>query len=284
MNNLGLGVVRLSRPGRGVSEDLSILRPMLVVRHLSPSDDLLVRRFGMIHSFIQSAKVAAHPILIGIDGHDPVGTNAFGKPISFLQLHKTVAGKPQNYRAILAASCCVAAVNLGYAYEHALKLLYFLEKKENFDFNRGGGHNLAGLYKSLSMPLREKLSEINNGIPSHDVEIDEEFGNKGEIAIQQRIGEPVDLCQLLEYWTDKQLLHESRYKYSDEVELPCRRRFLVPLRSIFLLEEILSEVLAPRLNLKYVRTDLFEVARTSDPEISIIGVAARGKSREKSHC
>ena len=116
------------------------------------------------------------------------------------------------------------------------------------------------------------MSDINNGIPSHDIEVDEEFGNKGKIEIQQRIGEPVDLCQLLKYWTSKELLHASRYKYSDEVKIPNRRRFLVPLRSIYLLEEILSEVLAPKLNLEYVRTDLFEVARTSDPEISIIGV------------
>ena len=226
---------------------------------LSRSDDLLLRRFAMIHSFIQSAKVVLRPILVDHDGHNPLGANAYGPPLSMFYLSDTLARKPQQYRANFAAACCVAATNLGYAYEHTLKLLHFLEKGKNPDLKGRDGHDLTKLYDLLSEPLKDKLSDIHDAVPFNDVEIKEEFKDPGTITFRQYIGHSIDLSRLLNLWTKSELLQASRYKYSDEPKPPDRRRFLVPIRSIYLLEEILLVELTPRLKLKNIRTDLYEV-------------------------
>ena len=168
------------------------------------------------------------------------------------------------HRARSAASCCVATTNIGYAYEHAFKLLYFLENEKNPDLKGADGHDLVQLYDALSRPLQGKLSDINNDIPLHDYEVGnplldfvmgEELGKpNGYILLDWMLGGTPELRKLLKYWTIEKCLQGSRYKYSDVTETPVTIKFLVPLRSEHVIDLILCEVVAPRLNLEYMRT------------------------------
>ena len=69
----------------------------------------------------------------------------------------------------------------------------------------------------------------------------------------------------LNYWQSHSLLQRSHAKYADAA-IPFRAHILIPLRSLEIVDRILSDVLAPRLGLQYTRMT-GEVPLDEDPKV-----------------
>ena len=77
---------------------------------------------------------------------------------------------------------------------------------------------------------------------------------------------PRDFRQLLAYWQAREMLHESHLLLGGSTGTPVMR-FLIPLRTVLVMDGILSEQVAPRLGLAYNAMDEHMSSRTEDPKL-----------------
>lgn len=217
-------------------------------------DPLVQRRFAMVFTFLRSALEALDdPVFGQIKARDPVPVDKSGKPLPPDALVERMRTLDPSRSAQLLSFCCVAATNIGYAYEHVFRLIYDLEKRAHaasFSTRRSG---LADLYDALSKEIRNELEGVYRSIESHEFEIEEAFGKGAEWPKEDiSDSEPRSLRQTLRYWETSGLLSAAHYKYSRS-KPPFAVRVLMPLRSVEFVDRILSEVLAPKLGLNYTR-------------------------------
>lgn len=214
---------------------------------------LILRRVGMIQAFLTAANQLVHPVHVAIEGYRDPGTDAAGRlrPVSHVVRH--LAEMEELERAAVVSSACVAGVNLGYAYEHTFKLLSFLSEGENVGKLRGSArHKLSKLYEQLPRDLQSELSTIYRRISTHDIELEEDFGMEKPPSKDPPEPNPGSLHSQLRYWDRNDIFLGGRYKYVDATGRPrARIRIFIPFRSVQFLSSVLTNVILPRLGLKY---------------------------------
>jgi hypothetical protein len=217
-------------------------------------DLLSLRRFAMVHSFLRAAVDALDdPLFTQIGVRESIETDEAGKPLAPDALARFMGQLQPSEGARLVSSSCVAAVNLGYAYEHAFKLINHIDTGRGMSMRPDEREALDRLYDELSEKARSELEAIYQDIKSHEYEIEEKFGDSPNPFTddQEGSGSPAFRRQL-NYWQSNGLLQGAREKYADP-DLPFHARILIPLRSVEIVDRILSDVLAPRLGLQYTR-------------------------------
>lgn len=213
---------------------------------------LILRRVAMIHGFLTAARQLLEPILVATDAYrDPRDDDGNLLPPEHVVAHLVDMGQLEMAGAVSYA--CVAGVNLGYAYEHALKLLNFISTGKNAGGLRGREqHKLSKLYLLLPKDLRREISSIYKGIRSHDIEYQESFGMKPS-DYDPHVSKSDSLLGNLEYWDRSNIFLGGRYKYVDAtMKKRSEVRVYLPIRSVRFLEAVMEKVILPRLGLEYV--------------------------------
>ena len=215
---------------------------------------LRLRRFAMVHSFLRAAVDALDdPVFTQIGLRESIGTDEAGKPLASDALARFMEQLQPSEGARLVSSSCVAAVNLGYAYEHAFKLINHIDTGEGMSMRPEEGEMLDRLYDELPDKARSELEAIYQDIKSHEFEIEEKFGDQpGTFTDDQEGAGSSAFRRQLNYWQSNGLLRGACEKYAD-ADVPFHARILIPLRSAEIIDRILSDVLAPRLGLQYTR-------------------------------
>ena len=217
-------------------------------------DLLRLRRFAMVHSFLRAAvDTLDEPVFSEIGVRDSIETDQAGKPLAPEALARLLGQLQPSEGAKLVSSSCVAAVNLGYAYEHAFKLIYHIDIGKGMSIRFQEKEMLDRLYDELPDKARSELEAIYRDVKSHEFEIEEKFGDPRDPLIDDREASgSLAFRRQLNYWQSHGLLRGASEKYA-EPDVPFYARILIPLRSLEIVDRILSDVLAPRLGLQYTR-------------------------------
>ena len=154
---------------------------------------LSLRRFAMVHSFLRAAVDALDdPVFMQIGARKPIDTDESGKPLAPNALTRLLGSLQPSEGARLVSSCCVAAANVGYAYEHAFKLANHLETGKNTSLPSKEQHRLDRLYDELPEKVRQELDAVYEHIESHEFDIEERF-RRGRQFTRRWPGAPVRL-------------------------------------------------------------------------------------------
>ena len=217
-------------------------------------DLLRLRRFAMVHSFLRAAVDALdEPVFADVGVRDSIETDQAGRPLAPDALARLLGQLPPSEGAKLVSSSCVAAVNLGYAYEHAFKLIYHIDMRNGMSTGSQDVQTLDRLYDQLPVKARNELEAIYRDVESHEFEIEEKFGDPPDPLINDQDASGWQAFRRqLNYWQSNGLLQGAGEKYA-EPNVPFHARILIPLRSLEIVDRILSDVLAPRLGLQYTR-------------------------------
>ena len=228
---------------------------------------LYLRRFAMVHSFLRAAIDALDdPVLELVDVRKAIDADESGKPLAPNALVQAIKQLKPSEGAKLVSSCCIAAANLGYAYEHAFKFLNYLETSKNTSLPSSEGHKLDRLYDELSEKLRTELDTVYGSVETHEFEIQECFGDVDYPPSEPDTDSGTSTFRhTLNYWQTQRLLQQSHEKYAD-ADLPFQGQLLIPLRSAEIVDRILADVLAPRLGLKYTRMT-GEIPLSENPKV-----------------
>ena len=233
------------------------------------ADDPLLnlRRFAMIHSFLKAAVDALDdPVFTQVGAREPIDTDDSGRPRAPDALVRRVGRLQPQEGARLVSSSCVAAVNLGCAYEHAFKLINHIETGKDMSLRPEEGKRLDRLYDELPDSVRSELDAVYQDVKSHEFEIEEAFGAQPGTFTDYREGAGSSAFgRQLNYWQSNDLLRGTHEKYADP-DVPFHARILIPLRSVEIVDRILSDVLAPRLGLQYTRLTR-EVPLSEQPKV-----------------
>ena len=221
----------------------------------------------MVHSFLRVAIDALdEPALEQIEARKAIDTDESGKPLAPNALVKAFGQLKPSEAAKLVSSCCVAASNLGYAYEHAFKLVNYLETGKNTSLPLGESRKLDRLYDKLPDKVRGELDTIYESVKSHEFDIQERFGNGDYPSSKSDRGTGKSkFRRQLNYWQSQRLLQQCHEKFAN-ADLPFQGHILIPLRSAEIVDRILADVLAPRLGLKYTRMT-GEVSLSENPKV-----------------
>ena len=228
---------------------------------------LSLRRFAMVHSFLRAAVDALDdPVLRETEARKAIDTDESGKPLAPNALAQAIGQLGLSEGARLVSSCCVAAANLGYAYEHAFRLVNYLETGKNTSLPSRERRRLDRLYDDLPDKVRRELDTVYESVESHEFDIQESFGEVADRSPDppRGIGSSA-FRRELNYWESQRLLQRSHAKYAD-ADLPFQGHILIPLRSVEIVDRILASVLAPRLGLGYTRMT-GEVALVDNPKV-----------------
>ena len=208
----------------------------------------------MVHSFLRAAVDALDdPVFTQVGVREPIDTEDSGIPVTPDTLVKLVGQLKPSEGARLISSSCVAAANLGHAYVHAFKLINYVETGYNLSMPSDEGEKLDRLFDKLPANTRSKLEAVYQNIKSHEFEMEEAFGEQPSSLADYEEGDGSSAFRRqLNYWQSNHLLQRAHEKYS-EPGVPFCVRIIIPLRSVEVVDRILSDVLAPRLGLQYVR-------------------------------
>jgi len=172
-----------------------------------------------------------------------IGTTSSGLPNRPDDVAQWIGSLSETERAAVIGRIAAVNVNLGYAYEGAVKLLLDIE---DIAFSKKGpaGHNLPMLYRSLPEPIMASICGLYTRITDTDLEFNEGFGAKGVFPDQGR--QQQKFLSDLEYYHEQKYLQASRYKYADATDgkaVFC----LYPLRFSKLIKLVIDEVVSPKL-------------------------------------
>ena len=213
---------------------------------------LHLRRFGLVYSFLRAAVDALDDSVFSETGaHEPLGTDELGKPRPPDEFYRRVTKLNQADASKLVASSCVAGISIGHAYEHAFKLLHHIETGSNPGPSGEEQLGLDRLYDLLPQRVRDDLDAVYVSVKSHELAFEEKFDNPDPWTEKRGGVGSTRFRQDLNYWESQNLLR-GHAKYAD-ADLPFEAQFLIPLRSLEIVDRILADVLAPRLNLRYTR-------------------------------
>ena len=173
---------------------------------------------------------------------------------------------PQHERFDYVGASFVATTNLGYAYVYSFKLLYLLEKGRDDPLKGSSRAHLAKLYDSLPATVQNALSELYNGVGSHDFEMEVSLGGAQPKDENLQSSGPLNLRQQLHQWQLRGMLQDSHRKLAEATDAVVVR-LLIPLRAMLLLDRILANQIAPRLGIGYAPMDHQMSNRTEDPKL-----------------
>lgn len=212
---------------------------------------LQLRRFAIVHSFLVAAADALdNPVFRVLRTHISPGKASTGKPLPPNELAKRMRRLAPDDSAKLVSLCCIASTSLGYAYEHAFRLLSDIEPDSRSRQPQGEGMGLDELYDVLPDQARGDLDTAYANVTSHEFEFQEGDGSRFPNRGPGTGSTP--FRQHLNYWQSAGLLRESHVQYASS-DTTFFATLLMPFRSVEMVDRILAEVLAPRLGLKYAR-------------------------------
>ncbi len=212
---------------------------------------LQLRRFSMVRSFLLAADDALdQPVFRELRTHISPGTDSTGQLLPPNELARKMQRLTPADSAQLVSSCCIASTNLGYAYEHAFRLLADLVPGSRPTSPEGERAGLDALYDALPDNVRKDLDTVYTNVSTHEFEFQE--GDSSQFPDFGPGTGSSPFRQNLNYWQSAGLLRESHGQYA----YPSTAFFatvLMPFRSLEVVDCILADVLAPRLGLKYRR-------------------------------
>ena len=220
-------------------------------KNLSPVVPFL---YEMAISFLVAAREAIDPVLQSLGGFAQLETDERGIPLPPDQFAQNFGNLSRDEQIQYVGICLRSTTNLGLSYAHVLRLLVLLESKvDAFSHTEDDLPNidLIQLYDSLPKSVQRELNEIYDSVNSQDFEI--------EISLNQSWSEnhrecKLDLRQQLGNWQRVHQLNDSHYLFT--LAQSQAVAILVPLRAIFILDQIISKALSTRLGIQYEEMDI----------------------------
>ncbi|MCY4328374.1 MAG: hypothetical protein OXC53_12455 [Rhodobacteraceae bacterium] len=203
-----------------------------------------LRRWALACSHAEAALhlIDAMPYLNKLTAE--IGTTSSGLPNRPDDVAQWIGSLSETERAAMIGRIGAVNVNLGYAYEGAVKLLLDIEGIA-FSTRGAGGHNLPMLYKKLPGAMLTKIGDLYGQITNIDLEFNEGFGVNETLPNQGRQQRKTFLSDL-EYYHEQKYLQASRYKYADATDGKAVF-FLYPLRFSELIKLVINEVVSQKL-------------------------------------
>ncbi len=220
--------------------------------------------YEMVISFFESTRETLDPVLQAIDGYRKLETDSDGKPTAPDHVARKFAELPDGVAVRYVGACLSATTNLGLAYVHSFRLLSFLtQNKDALPANVAKPH-LVKLYDALPIASREALCNVYNQVGAHDFEMEMSAGPFPKKTREEPIYSGGNLRATLAYWQSSRMLHDSHLSLSAADSTPVMRIF-IPLRSVFVLDRIIADQIAPKLGRNYKTMDQQMSSRTKDP-------------------
>ncbi|MYD80996.1 MAG: fibronectin type III domain-containing protein [Gammaproteobacteria bacterium] len=226
--------------------------------------------FELITSLLNSACRAIDPVLTNLGGYDQLATDKKGLPIPPQEFHNRFSKLSVNQRFNFIGSCVHATTNLGLAFAHSLHLLLILTAKSQKSQATTRGNippkriNMVSEYDKLHQSVKNELNNIDKEIKLHDFNMQITTG-KFEEENPIKTSEKDKFRQQLEEWDRHRLLQDSHMLFSHPSSSVVE--FMIPLRSILILDRIIDKLLSPRLGLKWKTLDNQLSRRKSNPSI-----------------
>lgn len=205
----------------------------------------------MVQSFLLVAADALDdPVFRELRTQDSPGTDSAGRLLPSNELARRMQRLAPAASARLVSSCCIASTSLGYAYEHAFRLLSDVVSSEHSTPPPREGAGLDQLYDALPDQARKDLDMTYAKVNTHEFEFQE--GDSSRFPDLGPGSGSTPFRQKLNYWQSAGLLREShvQYAYPDTAFFAT---VLMPFRSLEMVDRILADVLAPKLGLNYSR-------------------------------
>lgn len=210
--------------------------------------------YGMISSFFGTARDVLDPIVTALDGYQTLATDAEGRPAPPVDVANRLAELASHERFDHIGASFVATTNLGFAYVYAFELLHLLDAGQNSPAVTSSALHLGELYDALPGSAQQALRDVYSGISSHDLTVELRPKSLRHKSTKGDASGPIDLRQQLHLWQSRAMLHESHRKLAEATD-SSPISLLIPLRAMFLLDEILAQVIAPKLGLSYKTMD-----------------------------
>lgn len=223
--------------------------------------------YEMVISFLESARVTLDPVLQEIDGYRELELERDGRPAAPDHVMRKFAELPNGVAVHHIGACLSATTNLGLAYVHALRLLSFLTRnKDSLPVNAAKPH-LARLFDALPAATREALCKVYDEVGTHDIEMELSVGGLADEAREDSAPYGRDFRSTLAYWQSRGMLQDSHLSFSGKNRASVVRVF-IPVRSVLVLDRILTQQIAPRLGREYRTMDQEMSSRTENPQLT----------------
>ena len=227
-------------------------------------------QYEMVVAFFHAACISLDPILNQLDGYRDVPVDESGRPSAPNYVIEKFSELSRGEQFSLVGSCLQASTSLGLALVHALRLLLVLTRGEvsskSKNRTRPNQLKLVALYDSLSKSVRDELNASYELVRSHDMEMEIGVSPIPTANTEEKQSGKRNFRQMLEYWDAKRLLQDSHLLFAYPRGPVVR--FLIPLRSVLILDRILANQIAPRLKLKYQMLDNELSRQVEQPKLS----------------
>lgn len=174
-------------------------------------------------------------------------------PVQFAQKFANLS-PPDQIKYV--GACLSANTNLGLAYAHVFRILAMFESGIDL-LSRSDSEtpciDLVQMFDSFSEKLQTTLENIYETVDQSNIHVDIKFRHsqkrKPVLDGNGKRGFRLEL----EEWQRVHLLHNSHYLFSNVDEGIFR--FMIPLRALFILDRILSHLIAQPLDIPYTEMD-----------------------------
>lgn len=206
--------------------------------------------YEMTMSFFEVAKETLDPVLQSIDGYRELSVDRNGRPAPPDHVARKLLELPPNEIVAHVGACLSATTSLGLAYVHSLRLLSLLTQNTDSLPADAAKPDLANMFDALPARSRKALNEIHGKVASHDFELEIATEPLPEEAEETETLKGRDFRSTLADWQAKKMLHES-HLFRLGPGLGSAVRIFVPLRSLLMLDQIISDQIAPKLGRKH---------------------------------
>ena len=206
--------------------------------------------YEMTMSFFEVAKETLDPVLQSVDGYRELSVDRKGRPAPLDHVVRKLLELPPNEIVAHVGACLSATTSLGLAYVHSFRLLSLLAQNTDSLPADAANPDLAKLFDALPACCRKALDEIHGKVASHDFELEIATESPPEEAEETQTSKGRDFRSTLDDWQAKKMLHESHLSRLGPGRGSAVRIFM-PLRSLLMLDQIISDQIAPKLGRKH---------------------------------
>lgn len=216
-------------------------------------ETLPLRSFSLVRSFLGAALDAlGYPLFTETETSWRISTETDVKPLAAGELAQGFGELSVQDAASLISSSCVASANLQFGYEHAFKLVRFIETGEGFVTDSQGQINLLRMFDELQPKVREEIEKLHERLASRDYVIEGAFGEEdGMVVTVGGQNGSTGFRDSLVDWQGYGSL-AGWHRQFEGARDPIRTRVTVPLRFVDLLDRVLSDILAPKMGISYI--------------------------------
>ena len=225
--------------------------------------------FEMIVNLLETACNLIDPVLQNLGGFNELGTDNSGRPLGSDHFREMFSKLSEDNLFKYVGDSVTATTCLGMAYSHSIHLLSFLTSQSNQSRIKSPNPpkriRTVDEYSKLDGTLRQELNKIFMQTELHDFELCISAGNLDMDDKLQIRPDKDKFRQQLVYWDEYRLLQDSHMLFSHPRGKTVY--FMIPLRSILVLDRMIAEHIAPRLEFDYRTMDSQLSKRTKEPEI-----------------